>query len=79
MPPGDKSQELLDGVNRLATATENLVEALPVLIESMEVVSQQYAVLIALEAQKRQVTPETLVKNTLEGLFSRVMQRGGGG
>ena len=70
MPP-DKSQELLDGVTRLATATENLVEVLPILVEAMEASSQQYAVLIALEAQRRNVTPEALVKHTLSGLFER--------
>jgi len=71
--PPDKSQELLDSVNRLATATENLCETMPILIEGVEAVSQQFAVLIALEAQKRRVTPETLVQSTLQGLMERVL------
>lgn len=72
-PPGpDKSQELLDAINALAYGVTSLAESVPQLCETLEVVSKQFAVLIASEAQRRSITAETLVEQTLIGLGQRV-------
>lgn len=75
-PPGvDKSQQVVDAINALAWGTTALAESLPHLCESLEVVSQQFAVIIASEAQRRNTTAENLVEHVLMGLGSKVFTR----
>ena len=71
-PPNPKSQELLDAVNALAYGVTSLADSMPELIERMEIVSQQFAVLIASEAERRKTSADNLVKNMLMGLGSKI-------
>lgn len=75
-PPSisEKSQELLDAINALAYGVTTLSESLPRMIEALEVVSQQFAVIIAAEAQRRNTSAENLVQNMLMNLGQRVFK-----
>lgn len=75
-PPGvDKSQQMLDAINALAWGVVALAESVPQLCETLEVVSQQFAVLIASEAQRRNSTADNLVEHVLMGLGSKVFKK----
>lgn len=85
-PPGggDRSQQLLDAVNAIAWGVTSLAETIPHLIEALEsqsqtcetlaVVSQQLAVLIASEAQRRNTTAENLAQQMLISLGQKVFR-----
>lgn len=74
IPGVDKSQELLDAVNALAWGVTSLAESIPQLVEQLEVVSQQFAVLIATEAQHRNVSAQNMVKDVLVSLGQKVFK-----
>lgn len=79
-PPGEnRSQQLLDAVNALAYGVTSLAESLPQLCETLEVISQQFAVLIAAEAQRRNLSADQFVQGVLQNLGSRIFngRRGG--
>lgn len=71
-PGVDKSQELLEAVNALAWGVTSLAESLPQMVEQLEVVSQQFSVLIAAEAQHRNVSAQNMVRDVLMGLSQKV-------
>jgi hypothetical protein len=84
-PINPASREFLEAVQALAYGVTSLAESLPDLIERLEIVSQQQAVLIAAEAQRRNVSADNLVKDMLMRLGQSVFnpgrgnRRGGGG
>lgn len=75
-PINPKSQELLDAVNALAYGVNNLADVLPDFMDKLEVVSQQFAVLIASQAEQRQMSADKFANNVLHNLADRVF--GGG-
>lgn len=77
-PINSKSQELLDSVNALAYGVNSLAEVLPEFVDKLEVVTQQFAVLIAAEAERRHQTADQLASQMLSGLAEKVFRRVGG-
>lgn len=78
-PPNNaKAQELIDAVNALAYGVNSLAEILPEFMDKLEVVSQQYAVLIASEADRRHISADKLAGDMLANLANRVFGQGAG-
>jgi hypothetical protein len=64
-PPPDKSQQLLDAVNNLAASVHGLNENLPRLVQQLDAVTRQFAILIAMEADKRDMSVQGFVTQAL--------------
>lgn len=72
----DKSRELLDAVNALAFGVTSLAEVIPPLIETLEEVAQQFSVIIAMEAERRNTNTMDTVQKALANLGQLFTTRG---
>jgi hypothetical protein len=75
-PPHDRSQQLIDAVNNLAAAMHGLNQGLPRMVEMLDAVSRQFAILITMEAEKRGMTVQNFITQALMQLGEKAFRGG---
>ena len=70
------AKQLLDAVNRLADGTIMMAENMSELSDKLELVSTQFSVLIAAEAEKRNQPVQNMVEGLLKNLGEHAFRGG---